>query len=329
MVDKRENGVSAGRKRLREFNKNYFIVYLLFVEILIFSIIVPKGIFIGIDNIINVLRQSSIVGIIAAGEFLVLLTGAIDLSAGSVVGFTCVMTAKMVVDFGIPVWAAIILGLILGTAVGYLNGLLTTGLHLPPFIVTLGTMEAVRGLTYVVTNAYPVSGLPPEIMVIGRGYIAGIPIPVIIMLVVYLTVYVFAEHTDIGRYIYAIGSNEEASYLSGINVNRIRRIVFSIGSFMASISGIVLLSRLASGQPNGGIGYEFQAITAAVLGGTSTSGGKGKIFGVLVGAIFIAIISNGMVLLDVNSYYQQIVRGAILVVAVAIDTMRGRMVAQN
>jgi len=311
-------------KKLREINKNYFIFYLLVIEIAVLSIAVPKGVFLSGENIMNALRQSTIVAIIAAGSFLVLLSGCIDLSVGSTVGLVGVFTAKLIVDYQLPVPAAFLGGIALALAIGAVNGLLVTRVRIPPFIVTLGTMEIVRGITYVITNAYPVSNLPPSIEVLGRGYLWIIPIPVIIMFMIYVITYLYADHSRMGRYVYAIGSSEEASFLSGIKVKSIRLYVYMIASFFAAISSLILLSRLASGQPNGGIGYEFQAITAAVLGGTSTSGGKGKILGVLFGALFIAIMNNGMVLLAVSSYFQQIARGLILILAVTFDVLKAR-----
>lgn len=313
---------SAFAAKFKEFNTNYFIFYLLVIEIILLAIAVPKGAFLAFENIMNVLRQCSITAIIAAGAFLVLLSGNIDLSVGSVVGFVGVLSAKLMVDGNVPMLLAMVLGLLAACAVGAINGALVAYVKIPPFIVTLGTMEIVRGTTYVMTNAYPVSNLPGNVEMLGRGYIWVIPIPVIIMALVFAAVYLYADHSRGGRYVYAIGSNPEAAYLSGIRVKRTQLTVYIIAAMLGGLSSLILMSRLASGQPNGGIGYEFQAITAAVLGGTSTTGGKGKIIGVLLGALFIALMSNGMILMNINSYYQQIARGLILVLAVMFDVLK-------
>jgi ribose transport system permease protein len=316
-------GVKPGLKdKFKEFNKNYFIFYLLVVEIVFLTF--SQGAFLSVENIMNVLRQCSIIAIIAAGSFLVIVTGGIDLSAGSTVAFVGICTAKLIVDTQMNIWLGIGLGMVIGTIIGLINAVLVTKLMIPPFIVTLGTMEAIRGLTYIITNAYPVSNLPAGIELIGRGYIGPFPIPVLIMVVVFVFVYFLSEHTKAGRYIFAIGSNREAAYLSGIKVKLYQGLAYVLASVFAALSGVILLSRLSSGQPNAGIGYEFQAITAAVLGGTSTTGGKGKIIGVLLGALFIAIMNNGMTLLAVNSYYQQMLRGIILIAAIAFDVLKSR-----
>jgi ribose/xylose/arabinose/galactoside ABC-type transport system permease subunit len=208
--------------------------------------------------------------------------------------------------------------------VGLINGLLVAKRNIPPFVATLGTMGAVRGLTYVLTNAYPVSGLPKGIDFIGRGYVGPIPVPIIIMLVVYVLAYIVAEHTRVGRFIFAIGGNEEAAHLSGIKIDKYRIFAYMTSGGLAALSGIILVSRLASGQPNAGLNYEFEAITSAVVGGTSLSGGKGTILGVLFGALFISILLNGMVLLNISSYYQQMLKGIVLILAVMVDVARNK-----
>jgi ribose transport system permease protein len=306
----------------KSFNQNYFIFYAVVASIIILSF--STDAFLTETNIMNVLRQSSIISIIAVGSFLVILTAGIDISVGSTVAIVGVTSALLIADYGFNIWLAIFIGIVIGTLVGYLNGVLVAKMLIPAFIATLGTMGVVRGITYVMTDAYPVSNLPESLMIIGRGYIGPIPIPVVIMFVIYIAVYIFIEHTKAGRYIYAIGGNREAAHLSGINVKFYDGLVYVIGGFLAAISGIILLSRLNSGQPNVGLGFEFEAITAAVLGGTSLFGGKGKLFGVFLGALFIAIIGNGMTLLNVSSFYQQIVKGTILVIAVWIDVNQNR-----
>lgn len=312
----------GSRFSLRSFNQNYFIFYIVLACVILLSF--ANDTFLTEENVMNVLRQSSIISIIAVGSFLVILTSGIDISVGSTVAFVGIVTAKLIADYGVPPYVAIVIGIGFGLLVGLLNAYLVAHWHIPAFVVTLGIMGTVRGLTYVLTNAYPVSNLPNSLLFIGRGYVGPIPVPVLIMIVVYAIGYIVTEHTKAGRYIFAIGGNREAAHLSGINVKFYEGLVYVAGGLLAAISGIILLSRLHSGQPNAGIGFEFEAITAAVLGGTSLFGGKGKIFGVFLGALFIAVLNNGMTLMNVNSYYQQMIKGAILVLAVWIDVSRNR-----
>lgn len=301
-------------------SRKYFIVYAVITLILILSFLSTA--FLSMNNIINILRQSSMIAIIAVGVFFTIVSAGIDISVGSTVAISGVMMAKAVTDYNMPIFLGIIFGLGVGALVGFVNGYLIAKRKIPPFVATLGTMGAVRGLTYVITNAYPVSGLPQGIYFIGRGHVGPIPVPVIIMLVVYILAYITAEHTRVGRFIFAIGGNEESAHLSGIHIDRYRMFAYITSGTLAGLSGIILVSRLASGQPNAGIGFEFEAITAAVVGGTSLYGGKGTILGVFFGAIFIAILLNGMVLLNISSYYQQMLKGIVLILAVMIDVAR-------
>jgi ribose transport system permease protein len=301
-------------------NKKYFIIYAVITLTVVLSFLSDS--FLSVHNIINILRQSSMIAIIAVGVFFTIVSAGIDISVGSTVALAGIIMAKVLVDYSAPVFVGVLAGLAVGVAIGFINGYLVTKRRIPAFVATLGMMGAVRGLTYVITNAYPVSGLPKGIYFIGRGYVGPIPVPVIIMVVVYAGAYVIAEHTRIGRFIFAIGGNEEASHLSGIKVDRYKLFAYMTSGGLAALSGIILVSRLASGQPNAGIGYEFEAITAAVVGGTSLYGGKGTIPGVFLGAIFIAILLNGMVLLNISSYYQQMLKGIVLILAVMIDVAR-------
>jgi ribose transport system permease protein len=307
---------------LSEISQKYFIVYAVIVLIIILSLL--SDAFLSVNNIINVLRQSSMVAIIAVGVFFVIVGAGIDISVGSIVAIAGITMSSFIVDYKFPVFLGILGGLLAGVAVGIINGYLVTKRHVPAFVATLGTMGAVRGLTYVLTNAYPISGLPKSIEFIGRGYVGPIPVPVIMMIVVYVIAYIIAEHTKTGRFIYAIGGNEEAAHLSGIRVDAYRFFTYITSGLLAALSGIILVSRLASDQPNAGIGFEFEAITAAVIGGTSLYGGKGVVIGVFFGAIFITTLLNGMVLLNVSSYYQQMIKGIVLILAVMIDVAKNK-----
>lgn len=309
-------------KALKSFFSEYVIIYAVIGLAIILSIMSEA--FLSFSNLMNVLRQCSMIAVIAAGSFFVMVGGGIDISVGSLVGLTGIVFAGSMVSLNFPPLLAFLFAILIGAIAGGINGWQVTKLGIPPFIATLGMMSAARGLTYVLTNAYPISGLPKSIAFIGRGYLWIIPWPVIIMLVVFLLAHFISQKTKFGRFVYATGGNEEAAYLSGIKVLRIKVITYIIGGMLAALSGIILVSRLASGQPNAGIGWEFEAIIATVIGGVSITGGKGKAVGVLFGAVLIGVLTNGMTLLDVSSYYQQIIKGLVLVFAIGLDVYKTR-----
>ena len=307
-------------KELKNIANNYSILFVVAGLFLILSLFVPK--FFKITNITNVLRQVSMVSIMAVGMFFCMVGGGIDLSAGACVGFTGIVFADLIVNRGVNPFIAIVLSLLLGCLLGLLNGVLTSYVKLIPFVATVGTMSIAEGLALLWTNSYPVLNLPPEIEFIGRGYLFGIPFPIYIVAVVYIIAYYVTEKTRYGRFLYAAGGNPEASYLSGINIKRIRMISYIICSMTVAISSIILCGRLDSAQPANGSDWGFSAITACVLGGTSMSGGKGKVIGVLLGAIFVGMLNNGMTLLNINSNVQTVANGVVLVIAVSIDVYR-------
>lgn len=303
-------------------SKNYFIIYVVLAMFVILSVVSDS--FFSVVNIINVLRQSSMIAIIAVGVFFVIVGAGIDISVGSIVALAGIVMSKVMVELNFPLPIGLLVGLLTGAVAGLLNGYLVAYRNVPAFVTTLGTMGALRGLTYVLTDAYPVSGLPSSVAFIGRGYLGPIPVPVLIMVVIYVIAHIVAVKTKAGRFIFAIGGNEEAAHLSGIKVKKMRLYSYVASGVLAAISGIILVSRLASGQPNAGIGFEFEAITAAVIGGTSLYGGKGSVIGVFFGALLIAILLNGMVLLNISSYYQQMIKGIVLILAVMIDVARNK-----
>ena len=280
--------------------------------------------FLSFNNIMNVLRQISMIAILAAGQFLVLVAGGIDISLGSIVGLAGIIFSMGMVKWGMAPIVAALLAVFIGGISGFFNGFQDAIVGIPAMIATLGTQGVARGLTYVLTNAYPISDLPESISFLGRGYLLSIPWPVIIMLIVFLIIGFISQKTKFGRFVYASGGNPEAAYLSGIKVKKVKITTYVIAGCLASLSGIILVSRLASGQPNAGIGWEFEAIIAVIIGGVSLAGGKGKIFGVLLGAILVGLLTNGMTLLNVSSYYQQIVKGLVLVFAVGLDVYQTR-----
>lgn len=272
-------------------------------------------------NLLNVARQITIVAILGIGMTFVILSGEIDLSVGSIVALIGCLTTGFMIS-GLPVALSIIIGLLLGVMLGFINGFVTTYGRIPSFIVTLGMMTVARGLSLVYTDGYPISNLPESFSFIGRGYIGPIPFPVIVMVICFIAGFIVLKYTRFGRNVYALGGNEEAARLSGIKTKFTKVSVFVISGLAAAIAGIILASRLNSGQPSAGTSMELDAIAAVVIGGTSFSGGKGSIIGTLIGALITGVISNGLNLLGVSSYWQMITLGLIIVGAVWIDQFR-------
>lgn len=274
--------------------------------------------FLSISNIFNVLRQVSINALIAFGMTFVILTGGIDLSVGSIVALSSALAAGMMAS-GTNTGIAILAGILSGAAMGTVNGIIISRGKVAPFIATLATMTIFRGLTLVYTQGKPITGLPESFGMIGRGYLFEIPMPVIWVLIAFIILYVILKFTTLGRHVYALGGNEEATRLSGINTHQVKTLVYTISGLLAAVSGIILTSRLNSAQPTAGTSYELDAIAAVVIGGTSLSGGKGWIAGTLVGAMIIGILDNGLNLMNVSSFYQQVVKGAVILLAVLLD----------
>ncbi|MFW6274000.1 MAG: ABC transporter permease subunit [Halanaerobium sp.] len=275
--------------------------------------------FLTVPNLLNVVRQVSIIAIVSFGMTMVILTGGIDLSVGSMLAFAGAISAGMIVNTGLNVYLAIAIGLAAGTALGLFNGLAVAKAKLPAFIVTLAMMTIARGFTLIYTNGRPISGFDQGFRFFGAGYVAAIPVPVIIMFLLLVVIYILLKKTPLGRYIYAIGGNEKATRLSGINTDRIKIAVYALNGFLAAVSGIILTSRLNSAQPMAGEGYELDAIAAVVLGGTSLSGGSGSVIGTIVGALIIAVLNNGLNLLNVSSFYQLVAKGGVILLAVFLD----------
>jgi ribose transport system permease protein len=282
------------------------------------SIVSPD--FLRVDNLLNVMRQSSINALIAFGMTLVILLGGIDLSAGSVLALSSVIIANLL-QSGTPPVVATLAGIVAGGLMGLGNGLIISKGKVAPFIATLGTMTVLRGLALVMSNGSPISDFNSDFFsMLGGGYVARlIPIPVVLMLIVFGIFWFVLKKTVFGRHVYATGGNAESAKLSGVKVDRVQLWVYTISGVMAAIAGVVLTSRLNSAQPTAGTGYELDAIAAVVLGGTSLTGGRGWIFGTLVGALLIGVLNNGLNLLDVSSFYQQVIKGSVILLAVLID----------
>ncbi len=299
----------------------------LFVALAIFS-----PVFLTLENLMNILRQISIVAIIAVGGFLIVLIGGMDISVGSVAALSGVVLAICTMQLGMNVWIGAIMGLIVGSLVGLVNGLLITFLKLPSFIITLATMQIAKGLAFVISGGQAISGFPEEFLFLGRGYIWIIPIPVIIMIAVFLLMNFIIKKTKFGVHVYAIGGSWESARIAGIKANKISIILYVLGGLFAAVSGTILASRLNSGTPNVGANFMFEAFTAIILGGVSMSGGEGNLAGVFIGSVFIGILSNGMSLLNLDSYFQMIIQGVVLTIAVATQAviiLRGAKVKRH
>lgn len=285
--------------------------------VIILSFLSPY--FLTVPNLLNIVRQVSIIAIVSFGMTMVILTGGIDLSVGSMLAFAGAISAGMIVNTGLNVYLAILIGLAAGTALGLFNGIAVAKAKLPAFIVTLAMMTVARGFTLIYTNGRPISGFNETFRFFGAGYIGRIPVPVIIMFILLFVIFILLKKTPLGRYIYAIGGNEKATKLSGINTEKIKIAVYGLNGFLAAVSGIILTSRLNSAQPMAGEGYELDAIAAVVLGGTSLSGGSGSVIGTIIGALIIAVLNNGLNLLNVSSFYQLVAKGAVILLAVFLD----------
>jgi ribose transport system permease protein len=285
--------------------------------------------FLTMDNGWNVLRQISVNICISVGMTLIVLTAGIDLSVGSILALCGAITAGLLktgirlpsaeLFIGFTLLGALLGGIMVGSLLGWFNGFVITKFKVPPFVGTLAMLTIARGLTMLWTQGHPISNLGAGFATIGTGWLLGIPVPVWIAGVVVLLAIFITRQTRLGRYIYAIGGNENAAILSGININKVKLIVYSIAGALAAVGGIMVTSRLDSAQPNAGTGYELDAIAAVVIGGTSLSGGKGSIGGTVMGAVIIGVLNNGLVLLNVSPFWQQVVKGAVILIAVIID----------
>jgi ribose transport system permease protein len=274
--------------------------------------------FLTVSNLLNVAEQATIIAIIAVGMTFVIITAGIDLSVGSVLAFAGVVMASAL-HSGVPLPLALLIGLGIGLFCGLVNGLLITIGRLPPFIATLGMMSVARGTALMFTEGRPVSGFSEGFRSLATGEVLGVPTPVVIMIVVYVTAYFILARTTLGRYTYAIGGNEEAALLSGINVKLYKTLVYGLAGMLSGLAAILLTARLNSAQPIAGMNYELDAIAATVIGGTSLLGGEGTVVGTLIGALIMAVLRNGLNLLGVSSFIQQIVIGSVIIVAVLID----------
>ena len=299
----------------------YGVFFILVIEFLIFSLASKS--FLTLGNILSVGRQMSFTGIAAIGMTLVMLTGGIDISVGSMLAMAGVLCAKLSADVGLPLWIAVVITLLIGALFGLINGAAVTRLHIPALIATLATQTILKGIAYLLTNAVPVKNLSATYKFLGQGYIFGvIPVPLIITVALYVLAWWYLDKTYLGRRVYLSGGNEEAARLSGINTKWTITGTYVFSGVFAAIAGVLMAARLGSGQPSVGSGFEMDVITATVLGDISVNGGKGKVVNVFVGACIMGVLANGMTMLNINQYLQWIINGLVLLFAVTMSNLR-------
>lgn len=305
------------------FWEKYSTVSILLIIVVLFSVLETDSFF-KTKNLVTILEQSTIFVLLACGEFFAILLGGIDLSVGSTMALSGVVTAKLMVSGIHPIIAILIGTILIGILIGFVNGSLINITGLPPFIITLGTLSILRGVTYVLSDARAVAGLPTGFsMTMGGDFLGIIPMPILIAAVVALILIFFTNQTKAGRNLYALGGNPQSAYFAGITTNKHRLLAFMISGVCAALAGMVNIARLGAAEPNAGTGYETFAIAAVIIGGTSFFGGQGKIAKVVIGGLIIGVINNGLNMVGLSAYYQQIAMGALIIVAVTLDRFFG------
>lgn len=325
--NKNKTAASSGYgAAVKLFFKENLGIIIAFLVLCIFLSVYPetRGSFFTRQNIFNVLRQISTNLFLACGMTMVIILGGIDLSVGSIIALSGCVSAGCVARYSIPLPVALLIGLAIGLLVGMFNGFVISKTTIPAFIVTLATMNIAKGLAYVYTGGSPVRVMSEEWRFIGAGYIGIIPTPVVILLFVLLITAIIMNRTKMGRHMYAVGGNPQAAKFSGVKVAKVKFFVHAFSGLMAGLAGIVLASRMYSGQPTAGEGAEMDAIAAVVVGGTSMAGGSGKIGGTIIGGLIIGVLNNGLNLLNVNSFWQYVVKGIVILLAVFIDYVRNK-----
>ncbi len=321
--NKKGSFVLLGNRIMQWLKDNMGILIALFALCLILSVNpITRNSFLTLKNVFNVIRQISSNLFLACGMTMVIILGGIDLSVGSIIALSGCIAAGGVVRYGMPLFAALILGIAIGLFFGACNGLVISKTTIPAFIVTLATMNIAKGLAYVYTGGSPVRVVTKEWQFLGAGYVGAVPTPVVILIIVLIVTGLILNKTKMGRYIYAVGGNAEAAKFSGIKVSKVKFFVHAYSGLMAGLAGVVLASRMYSGQPTAGEGAEMDAIAAVVVGGTSMSGGSGKVGGTIIGGLIIGVLNNGLNLLNVNSFWQYVVKGAVILLAVFIDYVK-------
>jgi ribose transport system permease protein len=314
----RSSVLNKSAKAVRQLSVLGFLLLL----IIVFTFLADG--FLTFSNVKNIALQTSIIAIVAIGMSFVIFTAGIDLSVGSVMALSGALAAGIAVNFGMDTYLSIGVGLLIGLVVGAINGLLIVKGSIPPFVATLSMLAVARGLTLVYTEGRPIAGLDERFIYFGTGQLFGIPLPVIIMILIAVIAHLVTRYTPFGLHVYSTGGNEETTRLAGISPDRIKMAVYMISGFLAALGGILLTSRLWSAQPNAAAGWELDAIAAPVLGGTSLFGGVGSIGGTVIGAFIIGVLSNGLNLMGVPSYHQQVIKGLVFILAVAVDLLLNR-----
>ncbi len=302
---------------------------LIALAVMVVFLSVKSDNFLTVPNGMNILLQISVNLCLSIGMTLIILTGGIDLSVGAMLALSGAVAAGLLkngltlawlgVQLQFTAFGAVLAGIAVGLALGWFNGMAITRFKLPPFVATLGMLSIARGLTMLWTGGFPITRLGPEFGFIGAGFWLGVPMAVWICLALVALFYVVSVHTTLGRYIYAVGGNERAAAFTGLNVSRVKVWVYALGGGLAGVAGLLVTARLDSATPNAGLGYELDSIAAVVIGGTSLSGGRGSVLGTALGCLIIGVLNNGLVLLDVNAFWQQVIKGAVILVAVIID----------
>lgn len=304
-----------------ELFKKFGVVFILVILLIIFTALNPA--FLTVTNIINISKQVAIMAILSVGMTFVLLTGGIELSMGSVVSLVVVTISMFVTILGWPIPLAILASIAIATAIGLLNGIIIAKVKVPPLIMTLGMQIFLYGFTYTLCGGTPVYGIPNSLKWVGQTYVFGfLPVSALLMIIIILIGYFVLSKTYLGRYFYAIGSNEETANLSGINSDRIRIMAYTCCGFLVGVAGVVMLGRIGSGQPSAGEGYEMDVLTGCVLGGVSLNGGKGNLAKAFAGILVIGILSNGMSLAGMDAFMQKMVKGLVLMLAVILDSLQ-------
>ena len=319
MATRFKNGV------VKYFKDNIGIIIAL-LAMFIFLTVIPttRSTFLTPKNMFNILRQNASNLFLATGMTMVIILGGIDLSVGSVIALSGVVAAGCVVNFGLPEAVGFIAAIAVGAAVGLFNGFIICKTDIPPFIVTLASMNITKGIALVLTGGAPIRCMTDAFKFPGAGYVGPVPTPVILMVVIFVIAALMINKTQLGRHIYAVGGNVQAAKFSGISVQKVKFIVYAYTGVMAGIAGVVIASRLYSGQPSAGDGDEMDAIASVVVGGTSMSGGSGRIGGTLIGVLIIGVLNNGLNLMGVDSNFQYIVKGLVILLAVYVDFLRNK-----
>jgi ribose/xylose/arabinose/galactoside ABC-type transport system permease subunit len=313
-----EQEIGFGARRLQwQRIAEYVIVVAIILESVVFAAIAPQ--FFSVPNLINVALSIAITGILAVGMTAVILTGGIDLSVGSVAALAGVTAAMIASRGGSAVALGGLVALLIGLAVGLFNGVMIARFRVPPFVTTLAMLTICRGLAFIVTGGRSIGNLPSSFLFIGRERLFGVPVPVVLMLVVFAAGWFVLRHMTFGRYIYAVGGNREAAYLAGVDTKGVTLLVYVLNGLLVGLAGLVLASRLGAGVPNAGLQYELDVIAAVVVGGTSLNGGRGSVIGTLWGAVFIGILNNGLNLAGIDPYMQKIALGVVILLAVLAD----------